>query len=266
MPWVGKAVGGLLGFALAGPFRVVGLAVGVLLGHQFDSGFSLQRGQGARIAFGSQKVQRKFFKATFSLMGNVAKIDGRVSEQDIRVARQIMHSMALSPEQIQEAIAFFNAGKSPDFHRKNSLDELHVALRGRRELLRSFVEIQMQAALAAGPISKTKRELLWLISRSLGMGRVELAQVEALIRAQNFRASGRQEKGVSLEDSYAVLGVESGATDKEVKTAYRRLMNQHHPDKLVARGLPQSMIGVAEKKTLEIREAYERVKLQRGFR
>jgi DnaJ like chaperone protein len=43
-------------------------------------------------------------------------------------------------------------------------------------------------------------------------------------------------------------------------------MNQHHPDKLVARGLPESMIGVAEQKTHEVRTAYERIKTQRGFK
>jgi DnaJ like chaperone protein len=128
------------------------------------------------------------------------------------------------------------------------------------------MEIQMQAALAVGPISKAKRELLWLVARSLGMGRVELAQVEALIRAQQFRASGVRDEKIELGDAYSVLGLDSGASDQEVKTAYRRLMNQHHPDKLVARGLPQSMVRVAEEKTTEIRAAYERVKTHRGFK
>ena len=63
-----------------------------------------------------------------------------------------------------------------------------------------------------------------------------------------------------------VLGVTVQASNDEVKTAYRRLMNQHHPDKLVARGLPKSMIGVAEQKTHEVRTAYERIRAQRGFK
>ena len=70
----------------------------------------------------------------------------------------------------------------------------------------------------------------------------------------------------SLEAAYRVLGVSAQASNDEVKTAYRRLMNQHHPDKLVARGLPKSMIGVAEQKTHEVRTAYERIKTQRGFK
>ena len=70
----------------------------------------------------------------------------------------------------------------------------------------------------------------------------------------------------SIEQAYRALGINSEATDKEVKIAYRRLMNQHHPDKLVARGMPESMISVAEEKTHKIKAAYDRVKAQRDFK
>ena len=63
-----------------------------------------------------------------------------------------------------------------------------------------------------------------------------------------------------------MLGVADDASNDEVKKAYRRLMNQHHPDKLVARGLPQSMIGIAEQKTHEVRTAYEKLQSRRGFK
>ena len=102
------------------------------------------------------------------------------------------------------------------------------------------------------------------MARGLGLGRVELAQIEALVRAHQARGTGKE--FVSLEDAYEVLGVAPNSSDHEVKTAYRRLMNQHHPDKLVSRGLPESMMGVAEQKTQEIRAAYERIKAQRDFK
>ena len=266
MQWIGKAVGGVLGYAAAGPFRLVGLALGILLGHQFDKGLSSAPATRRRADFGSKKTQQLFFETTFTLMGHIAKADGRVSEEDIRIARRLMHSMALSPEQVQQAILYFAAGKSPDFRRSESLGRLHDRLRGRRDLIRAFMETQMQAALAAGSISKTKRELLWLVARSLGMGRVELAQVEALIRAQQFRAGGERSEKIGLEDAFRLLGLDSSASDQDVKTAYRRLMNQHHPDKMAARGLPQSELRVAEQKTQEIRAAYERLKIYRGFK
>ena len=266
MLWIGKVVGGVLGYAAAGPFRLVGLALGIMLGHQFDIGLSARNVKRGRAEFGSEKIQQLFFEMTFALMGHIAKADGRVSEEDIRVARRLMHSMALPPEQVQQAISYFSAGKSPDFRRSESLKRLHDRLRGRRDLIRAFMEIQMQAALAAGSLSKTKRKLLWTVARYLGMGRVELAQVEALIRARQFRDGGERDKKAGLEDAFGVLGLDSSASDQDVKTAYRRLMNQHHPDKLVARGLPQAMLRVAEEKTQEIRAAYEQVKTHRGFK
>ncbi|HET7131017.1 MAG TPA: DnaJ domain-containing protein, partial [Gammaproteobacteria bacterium] len=70
----------------------------------------------------------------------------------------------------------------------------------------------------------------------------------------------------AIDEAYRALGVAASASNEEVKTAYRRLMNRHHPDKLVARGLPESMIGVAEQKTHEIRAAYEKIKAKRGFK
>ena len=69
----------------------------------------------------------------------------------------------------------------------------------------------------------------------------------------------------SLHDAYAVLGVEKDASDAEVKRAYRRLRSQHHPDKLVSKGLPEEMMKVATQKTYEIRQAYERVREARGL-
>ncbi len=266
MLWIGKVVGGALGYVAAGPFRLVGVALGIMLGHQLDLRLSAGYARLERTDFGSEEIQQLFFEMTFTLMGHVAKSDGRVSEEDIRVARRLMHSMALPPEQVQQAIGFFSAGKSPEFRRSESLKRLHDRLRGRRDLIRAFMEIQMQAALAAGSLSKTKRELLWTVARFLGMGRVELAQVEALIRARQFRDRGEPDKKVGLEDAFGVLGLDPNASDQDVKTAYRRLMNQHHPDKLVARGLPQAMMRVAEEKTQEIRAAYEQVKTHRGFK
>ena len=263
MIWAGKAVGGLLGLFFGG---AIGSAVGILVGHQFDRGLAQRTGSGQSQRFASERIQAYFFEATFAVMGHIAKSDGRVSETEIRAARLVMHGMKLSPAQVTRAVEHFTAGKKPGYPLDDTLDRLRRQLHDRADLTRAFVEIQMRAAVAAGAIDRTKREALWQVARALGLGRVELAQIEALVRAQQARVRGGGSELVSLEEAYRVLGVESGTGDQEVKTAYRRLMNQHHPDKLVSRGLPKSMIGVAEQKTQEIRAAYERIKTQRGFK
>ena len=259
MSWTGKAVGGVLGFLSGGP---LGSLLGIALGHQFDRGIAERLG-GMR-GHASARTQALFFAATFGVMGHVAKSDGRVSEEEIRAARRIMHGMQLSPEQVTLAIEHFTRGKQPEFRLNATIAELDDAFAGRRELRRAFVEIQLQALIASGGLDKAKRELLWSIARRLGMSRVELAQIEALVRAQ-ATASASSQRVEDLTEAYRVLGVEPTAEVKAIKLAYRRLMSQHHPDKLVSRGLPESMRANAEQRTREIRAAYERIKTQRDF-
>lgn len=256
MEWIGKLVGAAVGFAVLGP---AGSVLGALLGHQFDSGFG-------GLSNPAAKIQRLFFEVTFEVMGHVAKLDGRVSEQEIRIARRIMHGMRLTPEQVRVAIDRFTAGKRADFPLTQRVGELGEAFAGRRDLARAFVEIQLQAVIGGGEFTPEKRQLLWQLAHKLGLERAELAQIEALIRNQGRSGDGAQSSSLSLEEAYRALAVEPSASDRDVKTAYRRLMNQHHPDKLVSQGLPESMIDMAEQKTHEIRAAYERIKGQRGFK
>lgn len=260
MRWAGKLLGGALGLLAAGP---LGSALGLALGHQFDRGLADRRG--AAPGLGSARTRELFFATTFGVMGHIAKSDGRVSEDEIRAARRIMHGMRLSPEQVTHAIGYFTRGKQPDFRLDAALGDLAGALRGRRELVRAFVEIQLQALIASGGLDRAKRELMWQVARRLGMGRVELAQIEALVRARQASVMGVSRSGQDLANAYRVLGVDPEAATKDVKLAYRRLMSQHHPDKLVARGLPESMRANAEQRTREIRAAYERVKATRNF-
>jgi DnaJ like chaperone protein len=255
MQWYGKAIGGILGFVAAGP---LGSLLGLAIGHRYDLDM---RGR----ATAPHEVSRLFFEVSFEAMGAIAKVDGRVSEDEIRVARRIMDALRLSPAQVREAIEHFTRGKAAEYPLDARLAELRRELHGRSELARAFVQLELQAAIGAGAIAAEKRQLLWRVASSLGVDRAELAQLEALVRAfeqGRQRASGR----TSVADAYRVLGIEPNASDREVKAAYRRLMNRHHPDKLVARGLPESMAAVAEQKTQEIRAAYEAIKAARGLR
>ncbi|MBA3564663.1 MAG: co-chaperone DjlA [Gammaproteobacteria bacterium] len=268
----GKVLGGLLGLLLLGTW---GLLLGVLIGHQFDRGLerSLRAGFGTTGSWSPRadprRIQDAFFRASFSAMGHIAKADGRVSEEEIRAARGVMYHMRLTPEQVQSAIEHFTVGKQPDFSLEQTIERFRQSCLGRRDLMRAFVEIQVQAAMAGGGVSQAEREILWQICRSLGLSRVDLAQIEALVRAQHAFQNRRADTPPSardLNEAYQVLGVERSASEKEIKTAYRRLMNQHHPDKLVAKGLPEAMMDNARVRTREIRAAYEKIKKQRGIR
>lgn len=256
MQWLGKGIGGLIGAFVAGP---VGSLLGVLLGHQWDQSASAGRSGSVR------EISRLFFELTFEVMGRIAKVDGRVSEDEIRVARRIMHSLNLNDEQVQYAIEHFTRGKARDYPVDDRLAALARQIGGRADLARAFLQIQLQAAVGAGAIDAAKRRALSRVAAALGVAGAEFAQLEAIVRGMG-QSAARPTPAETLEAAYRVLGVSPQARDDEVKKAYRRLMNQHHPDKLVARGLPESMVGVAEQKTHEVRTAYERIKTQRGFR
>jgi len=261
MSWAGKLVGAVLGSALGGP---VGAVVGTFLGHQFDRGLQDRK---ARDWGG---VGRVFFETTFGVMGHVAKADGRVTEAEIQAARGIMGRMRLTPVQVEEAIALFREGKASDWPLEARVRRLGEACGQRHSLRRAFLEIQMEAALSGGGLSAETRGVLWRIARALDLSRVEMAQIEALLRMarghEGQRSRGLAEQGPSLAEAYRVLGLEPDASDSDAKLAYRRLMNQHHPDKLRARGMPDSMIPVAEEKTREIRAAWEIVRAARGLK
>jgi DnaJ like chaperone protein len=263
MQWFGKAVGGILGFVAAGP---IGSLLGVVIGHQFDQGVASRRRHGAS---STHEISQVFFEIAFEVMGRIAKVDGRVSENEVRVARGIMRGMNLTEPQVREAIDCFTRGKSSDYPLDDRLRVLASQVAGRGELARAFVQIQLQAAIGAGQIDAGKRQLLWRVASALNVDRAEVAQLEALVRAyqqREQRGTRVRDNTANLDDAYRVLGVPASASNEEVKTAYRRLMNQYHPDKIVARGLPQSMAGMAEQKTLEIRAAYEAIKATRAFK
>jgi DnaJ like chaperone protein len=263
MKFTGKVIGGAIGLLAGGP---IGAAVGVLLGHQFDeysgTGEPLLHHQSAA-AIGEQ-----FFRATFRTMGHVAKSDGRVSESEIAAARAVMSDLRLDPGQVRAAIDCFNAGKQPEFNLSAELQSLAAACRGRPALVRTFLEIQVRAALGGNNMEGPARQLLGYMANRLGVSMTELAQIEAVLRIRSgtFRQQQtRNTAGEQLEQAYSVLECTPATSNSELVKAYRRQLSRHHPDKLKANGLPESMIEHAKQRTQQIIEAYELIRERRGL-
>ena len=272
MAWWGKLLGGAFGYMLGGP---LGALLGIALGHRLDKGVDGFEGETAEgWSPGEQeRVQAAFFTAVFSVMGHLAKADGRVAPDEIRLAEAVMRRMRLTPEMREAAKALFREGKSPGFDLDAVLDQLRRECGRRRNLLRMFLEIQLQAAFADGTLHDAEARILRHVAARLGFSPQELAQMEAMVRAARHFAGDGAGGGAyreptpakdRLSEAYAVLGVSPDASDAEVKKAYRRLMNRHHPDKLVARGLPEEMVKMATEKTQEIKAAYETIRRARG--
>jgi DnaJ like chaperone protein len=264
MIWQGKALGALIGVLAAGP---VGALFGTFIGHLFDVQAEEPEGGAAEGPFSAADVQDAFFRATFLCMGHLAKADGRVSEDEIRAARAMMSEFRLGEREVERAIELFTQGKRADFPLMETLQELRQLCRNRPDLCRMLVQIQLQTALWGGSLNTASREVLAKICAAIGVSAFEVVQMEALLRMQQYARQPQPQPAIDrVAQAYEVLGVTRESSNGEITKAYRRLMSQNHPDKLVAKGLPESMMRVAQEKTQQIRAAYEILREARGMR
>ncbi|WP_455380324.1 co-chaperone DjlA [Acidihalobacter prosperus] len=277
MSWWGKGIGASVGFALGGP---LGALLGGVIGHQVDRQQDRRELLEAHTHDQQATTQAAFFTATFAVMGRLAKIDGRVSQSEIEMARHIMGRMQLNQSQRRAAIDLFNQGKSDDFDLEAVLDQFKSVVHRRSALIQMFLEIQISAALADGVIDTRESNLLLHICQRLGYSQIQFQLLFSRVAASMglWGSSGpggasggstRDSKATSrkrLEQSYAILGIEPAATNDELKRAYRRLMSQNHPDKLVSKGLPEEMMQLANEKTQQIKNAYETIKEARSMK
>ncbi len=267
MAWWGKALGGAFGFMMGGP---LGALIGIAFGHNFDKGLSSVMSDSGFFPGQQERVQAAFFTATFSVMGYIAKADGRVSREEIKMAEAVMSQMGLTGEVRESAKKLFNEGKSDDFPLDDVLDQFKKEVHRRSTLIQVFLEIQLQAAYADGVLDKSEEQVLIHICRRLGVPLDQFQRLEDMLKAGfgqgSYQAPGQPRHKTTLQEAYTLLGVEKSASDAEVKKAYRRLMSQHHPDKLVAKGLPEQMIKDATEKTQQIKDAYEQIKASRGMK
>lgn len=267
MSWWGKILGGSFGYMLGGP---LGALLGAAIGHKFDSGLTdFTRFDNLR-AGNTERIQTAFFTTSFLVMGHMAKADGRVSESEIAQVQFIMDQMQLTPDQKKAAIALFNEGKADNFDLHAVIGQFRRECGRRRNLEQMFIEIIITTAMADGELKDVEYEILLSICKQLGFSRIALEKIIQMLQAQQHYSAGNRAGQKphynTIDDAYRVLGIESSATDSEVKKAYRKLMSQHHPDKLVARGLPEEMLKIATEKTQEIKAAYEQIKQDRKMK
>ena len=264
MYW-GKIIGTAAGLVTLKPWFVL---LGLLAGHQFDRAFDRGFRDFEKKGGDIGRVPDDFVRALFQLMGHLAKADGRVTEDEIRAARAVMHRLSLGPAKVRRAIAWFEDGKRPGFPVAQTVRQLRRSGARRADLRQLFVRLLLEVSLSKNRLPQQERGLIWKICTELDIGRVELAQLEAMIRAQRgFRRSPAGDADAErVRSAYRTLGVESTATNDEVKKAYRRQMNRNHPDKIAASNPEAEVVAEAERRTREVRSAYELLKTRRSIR
>ena len=265
--WWGKIIGGLIGLFRGG---LTGIVFGIFLGHMVDRFLSGITGVGT--------TRKSFFEALFSSLGHLSKADGKVTDTEIRMVESLMQRMDITGEERQRAIRFFNQGKQSDFDLELALQSFVKYSVVRQDLRLMFMEIIVEAAYSSGTVSQQEHAVLLRIARALRIpGQLFAAMMQArgapagaygqgsYSQSRSYRASSGNTSG-TLDQAYAQLGLTRKASDSDIKKAYRKLVSQYHPDKLVSRGLPEEMMNIAKTRVREINTAYDQIKQVRGFK
>lgn len=265
MSWIGRIIGVLLGWKMGGFW---GALIGYFVGLMFDRGRALFR---ARLdPEQRRRIEQSLFHTVFPLMGHMAKADGRVSKAEIQAAEILMARMQLNETQRREAINLFKQGATPDYDVGGTMREF-MAVCGKYPDLKQLVLVYLiTMAMSDGDMHQSEVDILREVARLLGYSEQAFEQLLRMAQAQ-----GRFQQGGSsyqtgrtpeqeLQWAYDALGVEKSASDAEVKKAYRKLMSQYHPDKLVGQGVPEDMVKVATERSQEVQAAYDLIKKQRA--
>ncbi len=244
MTWFGKIMGGSVGFMFGGP---IGALIGASLGHSLiDDKARAGYAEQGRLT-GQEQRQAVFFTATFAMLGKMAKADGRVCDDEINVIRSFMRDkLRLDATTQQFAMGVFNEAKDNNTPFEDYARQLGQVFQSEQQLRMMFFEMLFTVALADGVLHPAEEKILRAAPPLLGLH----GNVYDTVKRQFVN---------DLSHHYATLGLDDGADMSVVKKAYRKLVTEYHPDKIVSKGLPEDFTKFAEEKFREINEAYEAI-------
>lgn len=188
--------------------------------------------------------EAKLVAALVALGAKMAKADGQVRDEDILAFRQVFRT---DPQTEATIGRFFNLARQTTLGYKRYARIVTKAFRAQPGLLEDVLDGLFHIALADGIVTAEEADYLETVAGIFGFSDRE------------FRRIRNSHLGRDADDPYLILGVESDISDKNLKTAYRRAAAANHPDRLMARGLPQEMIGLATHKMAIINRAYAQV-------
>jgi DnaJ like chaperone protein len=247
-----RLIGASIGYYLYG---ILGAFLGFFIGSIVDRISAY--GVGGVNPLSSGHRQTVFLETVFILMGKLAKADGHISKDEVAYVEQFMQKLGMSAEHRQRGIAHFKRGAVPEFEHEPTLRQF-MGVCGHTHSLRQMLLVYLIVmAVSDGRIDTAEERLLIDIARQLGYDQAAFQHMLEMVLNQSHFAGGQANSANALDDAYKALGVSKDAGDQEVKRAYRKLISQYHPDKLIGQGLPEDMIAVATEQAKEVQLAYD---------
>ncbi len=238
----GKLVGGAAGFALGGP---LGALLGGIAGHVFDSS---KRAQTDSTADPTKQIG--FTIAVIALGAKLAKADGVVTEDEIRAFRRIFK---VAPEETKNVARVFNLARRSVAGYEPYARQVAGMFADNPVVLEELLGCLFYIAQADGTVAEAENVYLQNVARIFGFSDADFAR----LRAEHI--------GPDSADPYTVLGIAHDTADDELKSAYRKLVRENHPDTLIAQGMPEEFVEVANDKLAAINAAYDKIAAQRGL-
>lgn len=251
MGWMGKIVGGTIGFALGGP---LGAILGATFGHAFDTGSDLDTTDHRPRLSPVEQNQLTFFVAAFSMLAKLARADGRVTREEIASIEGFMsNDLRLDPQSRDAAANIFRTaldapGTFEDFAR-----QFYSQFHHQPQLVELMIDILLRVAVSDGRMTQAEENLIMSAVRLFNFSPHRYQQLKA--------------QYVQTDDKdYAVLGCNPDDSDEQIKRCYRQRVQEYHPDKIAAKGLPEEFTRFAQDKFREIQEAWDRIRAARGIK
>ena len=252
----GKVIGGVTGFAMGGP---LGGLMGVAAGHAIDrmratgpQGSGQGGGGGGFAASDLEGRQIAFTVAVIVLGAKLAKADGKVTKDEVATFKRVF---SIPPSEAADVGTLFNEAKQDSTWFEPYAQQIANLFAGNRVMLEDLLGALFHIAKADGVFHPKEREFLAQVAAIFGFDAHEFKRIEDMYI-----------QGKDADDPFEILGTTSDVSDDEIKKIYRDLVRENHPDKLMAQGLPQEFIDLANDKLATINAAYDRICKQRGIK
>jgi len=238
----GKIIGATTGFAVGGP---IGALVGGLAGHVYDR----HRSRGDE-GGGDATKQIAFTIGVIALGAKMAKADGQVTADEVQAFKEVFQ---IPPEEMKNVARVFDLARKDVRGYEIYAQQIAGLFKENPQVLEDLVDGLFHIAKADGVMHPAELDYLENVSRIFGF------------EANDFARIKESHLGPDKADPYQVLGVSREASDAEIKKVYRQLIREHHPDALIAQGVPEEFVQVANDKLAAINVAYDRIEKERGL-